>query len=182
VADVPGLATRVGAAAYTGLGAGIIAGLLIGAIETLVIAREGLGADHQVLWYGPLAYALLLGLGGFAAGIVLGVLPMERPEIRGWTASLVLIALGVMPALMIALFRIRRDVFHEQMPPMPVLAGVLGVAGACAALFLSGALAGGRLGAFGAIPALRSARSWSAAARSRARLYPRRPRPRHRRW
>ncbi len=102
VADVPGLAARVGAAAYTGLGAGILAGLAIGVIETLVIAREGLGADHQVLWYGPLAYALLMGLGGLAAGVVLGVLPMERREIRGWTASLVLLALGVAPALMIA--------------------------------------------------------------------------------
>ena len=157
VADVPGLATRVGAAAYTGLGAGILAGMTIGVIETLVIAREGLGADHQVLWYGPLAYALLLGLGGLTAGVVLGVLPMERPEIRGWTATLVLLALGVAPALMIALFRIRRDVFHEQMPPLPVLAGVLGAAGVAAlAIFLLGPrLLGGGIGrAFGAIPAL----------------------------
>src|SRR6185295_6139833 len=88
--DVPRLATRIGAAAYTGLGAGIIAGLLVGVVETLVIAREGLGADHQVLWYGPLSYALLLGLAGLAGGVVLGVLPMERREIRGWTASLAL--------------------------------------------------------------------------------------------
>jgi arylsulfatase A-like enzyme/uncharacterized membrane protein YbhN (UPF0104 family) len=155
--DVPGLVTRVGAAAYTGLGAGIIAGLGIGAIETLVIAREGLGADHQVLWYGPLAYALLLGVGGLAGGVVLGVLPMERREIRGWTASLVLLALGVVPALMIAMFRIRRDVYHEQMPPLPVLAGVLGFAGLVAlALFLLGPrLLGGGIGRlFGALPAL----------------------------
>ncbi len=82
---------------------------------------------------------------------------MERREIRGWTASLVLIALGVEPALMIALFRIRRDVFHEQMPPMPVLAGVLGVAGVAgaAAVPARAAPAGGGPGrAFGAIPAL----------------------------
>lgn len=155
--DVPGLASRIGAAAYTGLGAGILAGLLIGVIETAIIAREGLGADHQVLWYGPLAYALLLGAGGLAGGMVLGVLPMERREIRGWTASLVLLVLGVLPALMIAMFRIRRDVYHEQMPPLPVLVGVLGVAGIVAlALFLLGPrLLGGGLGRlFGALPAL----------------------------
>ncbi|MCX5737964.1 MAG: sulfatase-like hydrolase/transferase, partial [Proteobacteria bacterium] len=155
--DVPSLAARVGAAAYTGLGAGIIAGLGIGVIETLVIAREGLGADHQVLWYGPFAYALLLGLGGLVGGAALGVLPMERREIRGWTASLVLLALGVVPALMIAMFRIRRDVYHEQMPPLLVLAGLLGIASVVAlTLFLVGprVLGGGIGRAFGAIPAL----------------------------
>ena len=155
--DVPGIGSRIAAAAYTGLGAGIIAGLLVGGIETLVIAREGLGTDHQVLWYGPLSYALLLGLGGLGAGLALGVLPMERREIRGWTTSLVLLALGLGPALLIAMFRLRRDVFHEQMPPLPVLAGVLGVAGVIGVfLFFFGprVFAGGLGRAFGAIPAL----------------------------
>ncbi len=155
--DVPSLGARIGAAAYTGLGAGIIAGLLVGGIETLVIAREGLGADQQVLWYGPLAYALLLGLGGLVGGALLGVLPMERREIRGWTASLVLLALGLGPALLITMFRLRRDVFHEQMPPLPVLAGVLGTATLVGALlFFVGPrlLAGGAGRALGAIPAL----------------------------
>ena len=101
-------------------------------VETLVIAREGLGADHQVLWYGPLAYALRARARRARGGLALGVLPMERREIRGWTASLVLLALGLGPALLIAMFRLRRDVFHEQMPPLPVLAGVLGVAGGIA--------------------------------------------------
>jgi arylsulfatase A-like enzyme/uncharacterized membrane protein YbhN (UPF0104 family) len=157
IGDVPSLGARIGAAAYIGLGAGIVAGVVVGLVETFVIAREGLGADHQVLWYGPLAYAVLLGLGGLAGGLVLGVLPMERREIRGWTASLAVLALGVAPALMIALFRIRRDVYHEQMPPLPVLGGVLGIAGVVAlALFLLGprALGGGLGRIFGAIPAL----------------------------
>jgi arylsulfatase A-like enzyme/uncharacterized membrane protein YbhN (UPF0104 family) len=156
-ADVPGLVARVVAAARAGLGAGVVAGIVIGAIETAVIAREGLGTDHQVLWYGPLAYALVLGLGGLAAGAALGVLPMERREIRGWTVSLVLLALGVAPALMIALFRIRRDVYLEQTPPLPVLAGLLGAGGLVAlALFLFGPrLFGGRAGrALDALPAL----------------------------
>jgi arylsulfatase A-like enzyme/uncharacterized membrane protein YbhN (UPF0104 family) len=155
--DVPPIGARMAAAAYTGLGAGIIAGLLVGGIETLVIAREGLGADHQVLWYGPLSYALLLGLGGLGMGLALGILPMERREIRGWTTSLALLVLGLGPALLIALFRLRRDVFHEQMPPMPVLAGVLGAAAVIGIfLFFFGPrlFAGGLGRAFGAIPAL----------------------------
>ena len=40
---------------------------------------------------------------GFFTGVALGVLPMERREIRGWTASLAWIALGVVPALVITL-------------------------------------------------------------------------------
>ena len=123
-----------------------------------MIAREGLGADHQVLWYGPLAYALLLGLGGLAAGVALGVLPMERREIRGWTASLVLLALGVGPALMIAMFRMRRDVYPRA---DAAAAGARGRARrrrgrSRSSLFLFGPrlFAGGIGRAFGAIPAL----------------------------
>lgn len=156
-ADVPAIGARIRSAAGTGLGAGVIAGLLIGLVETFVIAREGLGGEAQVLWFGPLAYALVLGLAGLAGGVALGVLPMERREIRGWTASLVWIALGVVPALVITLFRLRRDVFHEQMPPIGVLAGVLGVAAvAVLLLFLVGPrIFSGRLGRLmGAVPAL----------------------------
>jgi uncharacterized protein (TIRG00374 family) len=156
-ADVPALGTRIRSAASAGLGAGVIAGLLIGIVETFVIAREGLGGEAQVLWFGPLAYALVLGLGGLAGGVALGLLPMERREIRGWTASLAWIALGVGPALAITLFRLRRDVFHEQMPPVPVLAGVLGVAALLVLLlfFVGPRLFSGKLGhVMGAVPAL----------------------------
>ncbi|HEY8492547.1 MAG TPA: sulfatase, partial [Myxococcota bacterium] len=117
----------------------------------------GLGEEAQVLWYAPLAYALVLGLAGAAGGAVLAVLPMERGEIRGWTASLAWIALGVAPALVIALFRIRRDVFAEQMPPASWLLALAGAAGALAVvLFLFGPrLLGGRAGRLVApLPAL----------------------------
>ncbi|HSJ95536.1 MAG TPA: lysylphosphatidylglycerol synthase transmembrane domain-containing protein, partial [Myxococcota bacterium] len=147
-ADVPAFGARLAMAAGAGLGAGVLAGLAIGLGEALVIAQGGFGEEAQVLWYAPLAYAALLGLAGLAGGVALAVLPMERSEIRGWTASLAWIALGVLPALVIALFRIRRDVFHEQMPPLPWLLALAGVAGAVAlALFLLGPrLLGGRAG------------------------------------
>jgi arylsulfatase A-like enzyme/uncharacterized membrane protein YbhN (UPF0104 family) len=154
---LPAVSERVRSGAGYGLGAGVVAGLLLGGVEAAVIAAEGFGGEAQVLWYGPLGYALLLGAAGLAGGAVLGALPMERREIRGWVPSLALLALGVLPALAIALFRVRRDVFHEQMPPLPVLAGVLGVAALLGLLiFLLGPrIFAGRAGAvFRPLPAL----------------------------
>jgi len=127
VADrVPPVGQRIWASAGAGLGAGVIAGLVIGAVETWVIATGGFGAEAQVLWYGPLAYAVLLGALCTAGGAVLGILPMDREEIRGWTASLALIGTWVPFGLAITFFRVYRDLYAEQMPPMPVLLGLLG--------------------------------------------------------
>ncbi|MDP6242865.1 MAG: lysylphosphatidylglycerol synthase domain-containing protein, partial [Myxococcota bacterium] len=92
---VPPVGQRVRESAAAGLGAGILAGLVIGGLETWVIATGGFGGDAQVLWYGPLAYAVLLGALCTAGGAVLGVLPMDREEIRSWTPSLALLATWV---------------------------------------------------------------------------------------
>ncbi|MEE9607975.1 MAG: sulfatase-like hydrolase/transferase [Myxococcota bacterium] len=135
----PPLWQRVRLGAALGLASGLCGGLLIGAAESLVIALGGLGGDAQVLWYGPLAYAALLGGLGCAGGAALAVLPVDREEIRGWTPSLVLLGTLLPFSLAISLFRIRRDVFLEQMPPLPVLAALLGAAAAVALLlFLLG--------------------------------------------
>jgi arylsulfatase A-like enzyme len=81
----------------------------------------------------------VLGLLGLAGGLALAVLPMDRDEIRGWTPSLALVGTFVPMALAITLFRVRRDVYLEQMPPLPVLAAILGAAGAVALLlFIAG--------------------------------------------
>jgi len=143
------LAQRVRLCAGLGLGSGVVAGILIAAGESFVIARGGLGADAQVLWYAPLAYAAVLGGLGLAGGALLAVLPMSEAEARGWTPSLVWLATLVPVGLAITLFRLRRDVYLEQMPPLPVLAALLGAAGVLAlALFLLGPrLFRGRIGA-----------------------------------
>ena len=120
---------RVRLCAGLGLGSGVLAGILIAAAEAFVIARGGLGADAQVLWFAPLAYAAVLGGLGLAGGAVLAVLPMSEDEAHGWTPSLVWLATLLPVGLAIALFRLRRDVYLEQMPPLPVLAAVLGGAG-----------------------------------------------------
>jgi uncharacterized protein (TIRG00374 family) len=128
------LAARLRLSATAGLGAGLLAGLGVGGSEALAIAASGLGADAQVLWYGPMAYAIALGGLGLAAGIALALLPMDEGEIRGWTPSLALLATFVPCGLAIAVFRVRRDVFAEQMPPLPVLLSIVGGFGAAALL------------------------------------------------
>ncbi|MCA9509895.1 MAG: sulfatase-like hydrolase/transferase [Myxococcales bacterium] len=136
---VPPLLARIAHNAGLGFGGGVVAGLLIGVVETLVIAHGGFGEDAQVLWYGPFAYAAALGALGAAGGAVLGLLPMSRDEAQGWTPSLAMIATLVPVGLAITVFRLRRDVYLEQMPPLPVLAGVLVAFGGIAlALFLGG--------------------------------------------
>ena len=138
-AELPPLLARARLSAGLGLGAGILGGVLIGATEALVIAAGGFGEEAQVLWFAPLAYAVVLGGLGFAGGAVLAALPMDFDEIRGWTPSLALIGTFVPFALAISVFRVRRDVFLEQMPPIPVLLGMLAAGGVVTlALFFAG--------------------------------------------
>ncbi len=133
------LATRMRTAAGAGLGAGIVAGILVGLAESWVIAGGGFGEEAQVLWYGPLAYAVVFGALCALGGVVLAVLPMSREETRGWTATLGMLATLVPFGLAITVFRLRRDVYLEQMPPLPVLLGVLAAFGALAlVLFFAG--------------------------------------------
>ena len=130
------LGVRARLCAGLGLGAGVVGGLLIGAAEAGVIAAGGLGPEAQVLWYGPLAYAVVLGLFGLAGGLALAILPMDEVEIRGWAPSLALLGTALPMALAITLFRLRRDVYLEQMPPLPVLAAIVGGAAVVALALL----------------------------------------------
>jgi arylsulfatase A-like enzyme/uncharacterized membrane protein YbhN (UPF0104 family) len=137
--EVPALTRRLPRSAGHGFAAGVLGGLLIGVVEAWIIAGGGFGEEAQVLWYGPLAYAFVMGLMGLAGGVVLALLPMDFDEIRSWTPSLALIGTFVPVSLAIAVFRVRRDLYMEQMPPVGVLLGMLGAAGVVAlALFLLG--------------------------------------------
>jgi arylsulfatase A-like enzyme/uncharacterized membrane protein YbhN (UPF0104 family) len=136
---LPPVGERVLRNAGLGFGGGSIAGLIIGVIETLVIAQGGFGEEAQVLWYGPMIYASLCGALGAIGGAVLGVLPMDHEEAQGWTPALAMLATLVPLGLAITVFRLRRDVFLEQMPPLPVLLGVLaGFAVIALGLFFGG--------------------------------------------
>ena len=135
VSQAPPLLARARLSGGIGFGAGVIGGAVIGAVEAFVIAQGGFGGEAQVLWYGPLVYAAMLGGMGLAGGLALAILPMDADEIRGWTPSLALIATFIPFGLAITVFRLRRDVYLEQMPPAPVLLGVLGAAGVLALFF-----------------------------------------------
>jgi arylsulfatase A-like enzyme/uncharacterized membrane protein YbhN (UPF0104 family) len=128
---------RLFLAAGLGMGAGILAGILIGCVEAAVIGSGGFGPESQVLWYGPLVYALILGGLGMAGGAVLSVLPMGEEEVRGWVPTLGLAATLVPLGLAVLLFRVRRDVYLEQMPPLPVLLAILGGAALLAIVILA---------------------------------------------
>lgn len=119
-----------------GMGAGVLSGILIGSIEAAVIGFGGFGPESQVLWYGPLLYAALLGGLGMVGGAVLSVLPMQEAEVRGWVPTLGFAATLVPLGLAIVIFRVKRDVYLEQMPPIPVLLGVLAAAALLAVLIL----------------------------------------------
>ena len=129
--------SRLIASAGLGFGAGVLSGILIGLLEASVIAQGGFGDESQVLWYGPMVYAAILGGLGLVGGIVLSALPMREEEVRGWVPALGFAACLVPLGLAVLLFRLRRDVYLEQMPPMPVLLGVLAGAGVLAIVILT---------------------------------------------
>jgi arylsulfatase A-like enzyme/uncharacterized membrane protein YbhN (UPF0104 family) len=119
------LGTRLAHNAGLGLATGIVAGMLIGVAEALIIRSGGWGTEAQVLWYGPLAWGTVLGGLGALGGLALGVLPMGHEEARGWTPSLGMVGTLVPFGLFVTVFRLYRDVYHEQMPPVPVLLGAV---------------------------------------------------------
>ncbi|MFT5443406.1 MAG: arylsulfatase A-like enzyme/uncharacterized membrane protein YbhN (UPF0104 family) [Myxococcota bacterium] len=134
-AALPPMGARMAYCAGLGLGGGILSGILIGLVETIVIAQGGFGEEAQVFWYGFLAYSVILGGLGMIGGAVLGVLPMDREDAKGWVPSLAMLATLVPFGLAITVFRLRRDVYLEQMPPAPVLLGVVGIGGLIALFF-----------------------------------------------
>jgi len=160
VPDAPPYLVRARMAAGYGLGAGVLAGILLGLGEAVAVGFQGFGTEAQVLWYGPFAWAALLGGLCLLGGTVLAAFPMDERDARGWTPSLALLFTLVPMGLVVAVFRLRRDVYAEQMPPMPVLLAVVGAFAALALFlfFLGPRVFRGRLGALasarGAIAAL----------------------------
>jgi hypothetical protein len=94
----------------------------IGGSGALVIARRGLGADHQVLGTDRLAHALRSGFGGSPRASCARRVADGAPQIRGWTAA-VLLATRRRAGADDRAVPIRRDVFHDRCRRCPVLAG-----------------------------------------------------------
>lgn len=119
---------RLWRAPSAGAFAGIAAGLVIGLGEAFVVYRGGLGTESQIFWFGPLMWASVLGGLSILGGLFLAILPMDKKEIGHWVPRLGFGACLIPFGLFVVLFRLRRDVYLEQMPPIGVIAVVLIVA------------------------------------------------------
>jgi arylsulfatase A-like enzyme/uncharacterized membrane protein YbhN (UPF0104 family) len=118
--------------AELGLGAGMIAGLILGLVEGGLVISGG-RTDAWVLAYGAIAYTLFFALAGTGAGAFFSwakrFLKLEAAaESSAFGAISGLLVAGA--GFGIGLFRIRRDVFHEELALVSVRG--LGVALACA--------------------------------------------------
>jgi arylsulfatase A-like enzyme/uncharacterized membrane protein YbhN (UPF0104 family) len=132
-----------------GLGAGLLAGVLVGSAEaSVVIYNSGGRVGFGVLSYGAVAYGIFLALGGAAFGVVTyyvgqwakrrwlsDVEPMNEPLAYARTTAFFVASF----AFALGLFRVRRDVFHEELVLKSVagLGVVLGCALAAGLIYLA---------------------------------------------
>ncbi|MFW6086586.1 MAG: sulfatase-like hydrolase/transferase [Myxococcota bacterium] len=122
-AEIPTVAEaqwpRVGRGATLGLGAGLLAGAFVGIAEgAVVLASSSAAPDYGVLAYGAVAYGLLCAAGGTVLGALLawsGRL-LKRAAVSEARAygHLVAVMTSVI-AFALGAFRVRRDVFHEEL-------------------------------------------------------------------
>ena len=118
-----------------GLGAGLVGGMLVGLGEGLTVAISGGGRiGYGVLTYGAVAYGLFAAVGGAFGGLVLAALGRAakrkaQPEARAY--AMMTAAVVAVMAFGLTAFRVRRDVFHEELVWKSLLG--LGVLAACAA-------------------------------------------------
>jgi hypothetical protein len=97
--------------------AGLLAGMLAGALETLLLALLGGSAEplHAMLW-AVVAYGLLGLVGGLCLGVLLVLVDRRAdsssgPQVR--TAALILAAVFSALALVLVRYRLYRDLFDE---------------------------------------------------------------------
>ncbi|HMI90786.1 MAG TPA: lysylphosphatidylglycerol synthase transmembrane domain-containing protein, partial [Polyangiales bacterium] len=110
---------KVGRGAVVGLGGGLLGGVLLGVSEgALVLASASGHKDYSVLVYGGAAYGIVCAAAGLALGIVLAVSgrlmhreAVSEPRAFARTAAL-FAAIG---AFALGTFRVRRDLFDEQL-------------------------------------------------------------------
>lgn len=106
-------------ASILGLGGGMLGGALVGVAEgAVVLLSSSTQPDFGVLWYGAIAYGLLGmllgGAGGFffsGVGRLIRKPASDEARTYGRWVGLVFAVLGTA----LAIFRIRRDVFHEEL-------------------------------------------------------------------
>ena len=110
---------RVWPSSALGLGAGLLAGAALGCVEGwLVLAGSAADPDYGVLAYGTMVYALVLGIVGALLAFLsaLSGRLMQR-EATAASRSYARGAAGLFAlcGCAIAAFRVRRDVYHEEL-------------------------------------------------------------------
>jgi arylsulfatase A-like enzyme/uncharacterized membrane protein YbhN (UPF0104 family) len=105
--------------AVVGLGGGLLAGLMIGVCEGAVVLASASGhKDYSVLAYGAAAYGIVCACAGLALGLALAISGrvMQRAAVAEPLAFARIAALmTAFGAFALGAFRIRRDVFDEQL-------------------------------------------------------------------
>lgn len=107
----------IGRGAQIGLGAGLLAGAIVGIVEGIVVVASG-RTGFWVIAYGAVAYALFSALvgAGLGAAFAAAERSMRRaalPEERVYARMAALLVAGM--GFGLGAFRIRRDVFEEQL-------------------------------------------------------------------
>jgi arylsulfatase A-like enzyme/uncharacterized membrane protein YbhN (UPF0104 family) len=116
------IARRVLEGLVLGAAGGVLAGWLLGAADAgVTVSLSGAGEERQVLWFGVLLYGLVLAAIGAGVGAVLGLLPLSERSRHRATTPLAFAASFLPLGLAVAVFRLQRDVWMEQRPPLPVL-------------------------------------------------------------
>ncbi|HKU41511.1 MAG TPA: sulfatase-like hydrolase/transferase [Polyangiales bacterium] len=104
---------------WVGLGAGLLAGALLGCGEALVILRSSAAdPDYRVLVYGTLVYALIFGALGAGLGLCLAwsgrwMQRSKTPEPYAYARTCAAFVAAV--SFAIGAFRVRRDYYHEEL-------------------------------------------------------------------
>lgn len=116
------LGSRLIGGLLLGAGGGILAGVILGVGEAAVtLALAGKGEDVQVLWYAVLLYGVIVGAVGAGMGAAFSVLPLAPSLLDRWTPVVAFVGAFLPVGLAVSLFRLQRDVYAEQRPPLGIL-------------------------------------------------------------
>jgi arylsulfatase A-like enzyme len=107
--------------AGSGLGAGVLAGLVLGLADALTAARGGLGMEAQALWAAPLGWGALFAPLGAAAGLALGRAPLApgRRQLAKLLAPRVALSLWLAGVFGGAIAARYAPVLPPSAPPVP---------------------------------------------------------------
>jgi uncharacterized protein (TIRG00374 family) len=128
--------SRLAGGLLLGAAGGLIAGVILGLGEAAVTVHiAGPGDDQQVLWYAIALYGVLLAALGAAVGAGVCLLPLPARVVDRFVGVLAFASCFLPLGLAVALFRLQRDAYAEQRPPLAPMLEIVAVGFVVAALF-----------------------------------------------